>query len=235
MDGPSEAADGERLGDEVAGLAEPLSVLGNDKRLHLLGYLTTPHYIREIASELGITRQSAQAHVDKLEEIGVVERRRGRREHGPVTEYVVVPSRLFALQERFGRLGRLEPDTDEAEVRAVTEAMEDPSPAGEAPAASRLVIVHGFRQGQVLPLTGQGPWMVGRDPSAHVCLDFDPFVSTRHAELRRASEGGFVLADLYSRNGTRLDGNRLDRGGEVALEPGAILGIGRTLLVFREP
>jgi predicted transcriptional regulator len=107
--GESEESEASTPAVDEASLAEPLSVLGNNKRLHLLEFLTEPHYIREIASELGITRQSAQAHVDKLVDLGVLERRRGQRELGSVTEYVVVPQRLFAIQEQFSRLGRLNP------------------------------------------------------------------------------------------------------------------------------
>lgn len=223
----------EEAGD-LESLADPLKVLGNEKRLHLLEFLTEPHYIREIASELGITRQSAQAHVDKLEELGVLERRRGRREGGPVTEFVVVPQRLFALQERFARLGRLEPDVEDPDVRAVTEPLGEEVADDEEPMAARLAIVHGFGRGRRIPLEGAGPWLIGREATAQVCLDFDPFVSSRHAEIRRDG-GDFELADLYSRNGTRLDWSGLDRGGSQPLANGAIVGVGRSLLVFRTP
>lgn len=230
-EGAEEADAAQGLGS----LADPLSVLGNEKRLHLLAFLTEPHYIREIASELGITRQSAQAHVDKLVEIGVLERRRGRREQRTVTEYVVVPPRLFAIQERFARVGRLDPDVEETEVRAVTEKLGDgEGQAGEGPPAPRLAIVHGFGRGRRIPLTGSGPWLIGREADAQVCLDFDPFVSSRHAEVRRR-EAAFEIGDLYSRNGTRLDWEEMDRGGQAPLENGAIVGVGRSLLVFRTP
>lgn len=219
---------------QLESLADPLQVLGNEKRLHLLEFLTEPHYIREIASELGITRQSAQAHVDKLVDLGVLERRRGQRDQGPVTEFVVVPQRLFAIQERFAEVGRLEPQVDDEDVRAVTQEIGRDEDRGDDPASSHLAIVHGFGQGRRIPLTGSGPWLIGREKTAQVCLDFDPFVSSRHAEIRR--EGAdFELADLYSRNGTRMDWSPLDRGGQTTLENGAILGVGRTLLVFRTP
>lgn len=215
-------------------LAGPLKVLGNEKRLYLLEFLTDPHYIREIASELEITRQSAQAHVDKLVDLGVLERRRGQREQGPVTEYVVVPSRLFAIQERFAQLGRLEPEVDDEELRAVTQPLDEEDTSGDQPVSPRLTIVHGFGRGRRVPLTGSGPWLIGREATAQICLDFDPFVSSRHAEIRRDGDG-FEVVDLYSRNGTRLDWAAVDRGGGAPLENGAILGVGRTLLVFRTP
>lgn len=230
-------AQGAEEADDAEGLdvlADPLRVLGNRKRLHLLEFLTEPHYIREIAGELGITRQSAQAHVDKLVDLGVLERRRGQREQGPVTEYVVVPQRLFAFQEAFSRVGRLEPDVQDEEVRAVTRPLAEADEDAETPVSPRLAIVHGFGRGRRIPLTGSGPWLIGREGTAQVCLDFDPYISSRHAEVRRA-EDGFELVDLYSRNGTRLDWEPIDRGGARPLENGAIVGVGRTLLVFRTP
>jgi pSer/pThr/pTyr-binding forkhead associated (FHA) protein len=75
---------------------------------------------------------------------------------------------------------------------------------------------------------------VGRDPHALVCLDYDPFVSTRHAELRRASGGGFELADLHSSNGTYLDWKRLERGVVRPLANGGLVRCGKTLLLFRK-
>lgn len=216
-------------------LAEQLKVLGNAKRLGLLHLLTKPHYIQEIASELGMARQSAQAHVDKLLEIGVIERRRGRRESGPVTDFVVVPHRLFSIQEAFAQVGRLEPEVAEEDVRMLTEVLEETAPGKGGDPVSRLIVVHGMRMGERTQLTGAGPWLIGRDPSAQLCLDYDPFVSTRHAEVRRRDEGGYEVADLYSRNGTRVDWEPVPRGQAVELVPGAVIGFGRTLVVFRRP
>lgn len=218
--------------DGLGPLADGLKVLANEKRLHLLQFLTTPHYIREIATELQIARQSAQAHVDQLLELGLVERVSGRREHGPVTDFVVVPQRLFRIQESFTRLGRLEAErVDEKHLR--TEELKTDGPTPSTSPVSRLVVVHGMRIGERAPLTGEGPWMVGRDPGAQLCLDYDPFVSTRHAEVRRDGRGGYELVDLYSRNGTAVDWEPLERGEARALEPGSVIGVGRTLVVFR--
>jgi ABC transport system ATP-binding/permease protein len=68
---------------------------------------------------------------------------------------------------------------------------------------------------------------IGRDPANDVVLA-DPNVSRFHAEVIR--EGDVVeLVDLGSSNGTRLNGERTDRG---RLEPGADIGIGPYRLVF---
>jgi len=223
-------------GEGLDGLAEYLKVLGNTKRLHLLSYLATPHYIEEIASELKMARQTAQEHVQRLLDIGVIQRVRGRRDSGPVTEYVVVPQRLFSIHEELGKVGVLEPELGEEALafRPPTSPLATGAPAPREHDLPRLVLVHGFRIGATTALQGEGPWLVGRDPAAAVCLDYDPFVSTRHAEVRRIP-GGFEVADLYSSNGTFLDWKRLPRGNKQALDNGAVVRVGRSILVFRKP
>ncbi len=217
------------------GLADNLKVLGNPKRLRLLHFLTHPHYLEEIASELKMARQTAQEHVEQLVEIGVLERVRGRTERGPVTNYVVVPQRLFAIYEEVGKLGVLQPELDGASpLRALTTPLQTGAAQPRIQDVPRLSIVHGMRIGQTTGLTGNGPWLLGREAHAAVCLDYDPFVSMRHAEVRRVP-GGFELADLYSSNGSFVEWARVPRGGAQKLDNGSVMRLGRTLLVFRRP
>jgi ABC transport system ATP-binding/permease protein len=68
---------------------------------------------------------------------------------------------------------------------------------------------------------------IGRDPHNDVVLE-NPNVSRFHVELRREGEE-VELRDLGSRNGTRLDGEPVDRGRLVA---GSEVGIGPYRLVF---
>lgn len=215
-------------------LAGYLKVLGNAKRLTILQFLVEPHYIEEIASEMKMARQTAQEHVQQLLDIGVVRRVRGRREHGPVTDYVVVPQRLFSIHDEFGKLGVLEPEPGEGEMRPPTSPMLTGASAPKEQDLPRLSIVHGMRLGQTTALSGDGPWLLGRDASAAVCLDYDPFVSARHAEVRRA-QGGFEVADLYSSNGTWVDWKRIARGAAQRIENGAAVRVGKTILLFRKP
>jgi DNA-binding transcriptional ArsR family regulator len=219
-------------------LAGYLKVLGNPKRLHLLHFLTEPHYLEEIASELKMARQTAQEHVQLLLDIGVVQRVRGKRDSGPVTEYVVVPQRLFSIHEEFGKLGVLEPDLDDAGAQALRPPTSPLMTGAQPPKEQdlpRLTIVHGRRIGQTTALTGQGPWLLGREPTATICLDYDPFVSSRHAEVRRAPGGGFEVADLYSSNGTYVEWKKVPRGGAQGLANGAVVRVGKSLLLFRRP
>lgn len=223
-------------GEAGDALATALKGLAHPNRLHLLRFVTEPRTIEEIASELGLARQTAQAHLDQLLELGVVEARRGRGDRGPVTFYIVVVARLFEIYDRFGmRLGILANEMDE-DVR--THLPTSPLAPGAAPAATpltpRLSIVHGMRVGLTVPLLGNGPWLIGRDPAGQLCLDYDPFVSNRHAEIRRGPKG-FEVADMFSSNGVWVDWTKIPRGGVAPLASGSLLRVGKTLLHFRTP
>src|SRR5690349_7284991 len=56
----------------------------------------------------------------------------------------------------------------------------------------------------------------------------DPFCSNRHALLYFGQDGELRVRDLKSRNGTRVDGGRIE---EQALHPGSRVRIGRSQLV----
>ncbi len=222
--------------DELEGISRELRALANAKRLGLLRFLQEPQHIEDIATELRLARQTAQRHVDQLVEIGAVTRVQLRRGMGAANHFVVVPQQLFLIHEKLGKLCGAEPRLhDDETVRPVTTPLltgiEDQKEVRVAPT---LTIVHGLRVGHLTPLLGEGPWLIGRDPNASLCLDYDPFVSTRHVEVRRA-ETGFEVADLYSSNGTVLDWQTMSRGARAPLNTGAILRVGRSILVFRMP
>jgi pSer/pThr/pTyr-binding forkhead associated (FHA) protein len=74
---------------------------------------------------------------------------------------------------------------------------------------------------------------IGRDETvAEACITIDRYISRRHAQLRDES-GRLVLADLSSRNGTRLEGRTVTA--EVALGVGEAFVVGRTLLRVIRP
>lgn len=69
---------------------------------------------------------------------------------------------------------------------------------------------------------------IGRDDAvAGACITLDRYISRRHAHVREEGDR-LVLADLSSRNGTRLDGGTPVP--ETAIEPGERFILGRTLL-----
>ena len=74
-----------------------------------------------------------------------------------------------------------------------------------------------------------GDNLLGRDPAARVYVDHAS-VSRRHARIAVASERA-TLEDLRSRNGTFVDGRRIDSPTEI--QDGAIIGLGPITLKFR--
>jgi DNA-binding NtrC family response regulator len=61
----------------------------------------------------------------------------------------------------------------------------------------------------------------------------DSEVSSAHLRIDRAG-GALRVADAGSRNGTWVNGSRLEKGDLVPLEEGSVVRIGKTLLVVRE-
>jgi hypothetical protein len=74
---------------------------------------------------------------------------------------------------------------------------------------------------------GTDPVVIGRMPECQVVLS-DPNVSRRHAEVVRV-DGDFLLRDLGSTNGTRLNGAPITEG---YLQTGDNITVGSTTLVF---
>ncbi|MGZ4177906.1 MAG: FhaA domain-containing protein [Solirubrobacteraceae bacterium] len=77
-------------------------------------------------------------------------------------------------------------------------------------------------------VVGPGGATMGRSRQCDVTVD-DPNVSRTHAEVR-PSGGSWVLSDVGSTNGSRLNGHRLE-GAEV-LKPGDEIELGTTVLRF---
>ncbi len=77
-------------------------------------------------------------------------------------------------------------------------------------------------------VVGPGGAMMGRSRQCDVTVD-DPNVSRQHAEVRPRG-GSWVLNDLGSTNGSRLNGHRVE-GSEV-LKPGDEIELGTTVLRF---
>jgi pSer/pThr/pTyr-binding forkhead associated (FHA) protein len=70
-------------------------------------------------------------------------------------------------------------------------------------------------------------FVIGRSRDADLMLD-DPNVSRRHAELRK-QEGAWVVADLASTNGVKVNGRRV---AEQRLNPGDEITVGLEKLHF---
>jgi hypothetical protein len=88
--------------------------------------------------------------------------------------------------------------------------------------SARLVRLDGA--GPAVPLEPGRSLTIGRDPACGFCLAQEAGLSRRHAELRPDPAGGWWLHDLGSRNGTFLEGERLQ--GPRLLRPGERFRLG---------
>ncbi len=91
-----------------------------------------------------------------------------------------------------------------------------------------LLIIQGANQGRRFDLAGKSTGL-GREHSNTIRLN-DEEISRRHAEVRKI-DGGFVLVDLNSANGTFLNGQVIEQG---PLRSGDQIRVGQTTLVFQE-
>jgi hypothetical protein len=126
--------------------------------------------------------------------------------------------------------------TGAARPRSAAPAVsEPPRPGPSRPAARRAVTtsigVAGDRRQPLalqFPRTAGSYFSIGRDTSCDLALA-DMTVSRRHAQLERTT-GGWLLTDLESTNGTRVNGWRVR--GKVPVRPGDLVSFGDCGAVF---
>jgi len=98
------------------------------------------------------------------------------------------------------------------------------------------VLTRGVAEGRTFELPGPettGALSLGRAEGNDVVLDYDAFVSSRHAEIE-ARQGRHFVVDLpESKNGTFLNWQRIEPGTPAPLEAGDIVSVGRSRLVVR--
>src|SRR3954463_5394344 len=87
----------------------------------------------------------------------------------------------------------------------------------------------GLNEGSVVPL-GDRELIIGRDPACDILLDIDSLASRRHAALA-PGDGGWVIRDLGSVNGTLRNGSKIT---EAPLAPGDEIAIGDAVFVFED-
>ncbi len=96
---------------------------------------------------------------------------------------------------------------------------------GEAIVALRI---HGTQREILLPADRRRV-TIGASNRCDVVIDDDAYVSQVHCTLERRDDGHTVVCDRRSKNGTLLNGNRVELA-EVC--PGALLDLGKTRLVL---
>ena len=95
---------------------------------------------------------------------------------------------------------------------------------GAPPPTRALLVAEGRRH--VIPPGGA---LIGRSRECDVVLA-DANVSRRHAEIRPAAAGTWVISDLGSTNGVLVNGHRI--GGAASLQPGDRIALGTADIGF---
>jgi len=225
--------------DDLQELSEVLFALANARRLRILHEVDEPETRTELADRMDVSRQAISKHIDKLLEHGFVRQLPGWRESGPVDEFQVDPKRLYAIGKEIADLGHLEPkggpeltDAQATEIRA--DSIDDDSPTSKGSSAqAHLLVLDGPEEGDRFVLAGeQDRWTIGREEDRDLCLDHDPYISGSQCEIQGTPDGHAVV-DVYSSNGTYVNFGQLPEGGRTALEPGDVVRIGRTSLVYQ--
>jgi diguanylate cyclase (GGDEF)-like protein len=93
-----------------------------------------------------------------------------------------------------------------------------------------MMVLAGPIMGARIVLTG-APMLFGRSSDCDVSIP-DDGVSQKHLEVALNPDGGFILRDLESLNGTLVNGEKLPKGGTRPLVPGDRILIGHTPMRF---
>jgi hypothetical protein len=152
------------------------------------------------------------------------------------------PSITFRVDERlrlgeFGIQARLvHPGRDEDEqpsqgehghtmVYSVSDRIAEPLREEDPRRGSAVLRVDGRTE-----LLGSGGGVIGRSRDCDVTVE-DPNVSRHHAEVR-PSGGSWIVRDLGSTNGVKVNGRRLDPARPQSLKAGDVVEIGTSRLTF---
>lgn len=221
-----------------ADVEQVLKVLSNPNRLQLLRTLQSPKGFADLelapsrndgwgSEERAISRQAVRRHVQELMELGVVVEVPGSGD--TVTRFLVNHARLFGVVEQLRQIATVRPALDLAH-----ETIGLGGRAGvSVPDGPHLALVRGVQEGRAFPLAEGGTWTIGRARACAICLDYDPYVSSEHAQVVRKDEGYFLVDLAANKNGTFLNWAPLARGGVAPIRAGDVVGLGMSLLVFR--
>jgi two-component system, cell cycle response regulator len=89
-----------------------------------------------------------------------------------------------------------------------------------------LVMIAGPRLGEIFPIEHE--LVIGRDPDCVLRLADDEGVSRQHARVKSVVDGGALITDLGSANGTYVDGERIT---ERVLKEGSKIRVGQTVVL----
>lgn len=96
----------------------------------------------------------------------------------------------------------------------------------------RLVVVDGASRGDAFVVRDGA--VIGRSTEADWALEHDRRISGRHLAIELTADGRVAVTDLASRNGTIVDGVRLQPLVATPIVAGTSIAIGCTTIVYEE-
>lgn len=100
----------------------------------------------------------------------------------------------------------------------IQEELDGARPSSREPVGRPMILAEGKRM-----LVGRAGAVLGRSRECDITLN-DPNVSRKHAEIRSDGRGGWLVEDLGSTNGVKVNGRRIN--GPTELESGDRLALG---------
>jgi FHA domain/Domain of unknown function (DUF4388) len=210
---------------------EQVSLTGEEFKI--LFRLSTGRTLGELVTDLGADRNELTERLKKLEELGLIESGTEQQQQAAAPE---IPTNPFA-KTLAGEMPIVAPPTEpipvqeDAEVTRVERATLERRTQAPKTVARKKTMVGSLTPDDspdaVHPLL-DAEVVIGRAPGSGITIP-DGSVSSQHAKIRR-TEDGFVLEDLKSRNGTFVNGEKVEQ--PRLLLDGDLVRIGKIIMTF---
>lgn len=185
----------------------------NGEQFKILFRLSTGRTLAQLVTELGADRNELMTRLKELEDLGLIEA--GIAE--PVNPFEPKTAPIPAVED--AEVTRVERATIERKTVAPKTVARAKTIVGSMTPDDNPDAVH--------PLL-DAEYVIGRAPGSGINIA-DGSVSSQHAKLTRTAEG-FVLEDLKSRNGTFVNGEKVDK--PRLLIDGDLVRFGKVIMTF---
>ena len=205
---------------------EQVSLTGDEFKV--LFRLSSGRTLQELVADLNADRKELTARLRKLEEAGLIE--------SGIEEKTAIPTNPFAKTVA-GEMKIVAPETapipvqEDAEVTRVERATLERRTQAPKTIARKKTLVGSLTPDDapdsVYPLL-DAECVIGRAPGSGIVIG-DGSVSSQHARVTRTDDG-FVLEDLKSRNGTFVNGEKVEQ--PRLLADGDLVRVGKVIMTF---
>lgn len=200
----------------------------NGEQFKILFRLGAGRTLAELIADLQMDRQKLAEELKKLEELGLIE---SGQEVAPADEKTAPPAPVTA-ENPFAPKTAPIPVQEDAEVTRVERDLITRNTQNRKSIARKNTLVGSLTPDEnpdsVYPLL-DSECVIGRAPECAIQVS-DGSISSRHARVTRSAEG-FSVEDLGSRNGTFVNGEKVDNKPRL-LADGDVVRLGKVVMTF---